>query len=184
MSFGYTDPYEAAWQARQSMPQPGVSSWPQEPVSPIEPFPVVPQAPVGGPLADLPNQVASVFQGAAPQGVRREPMAESWLKGAALGLGSALAWRAMKRRKAIKGEWMSPGFRALALLLGFPAVGLALSMLWIPESGYLVSWGCVLGAVSFIAYTAYRACGGGRYNSRRCGSPWRDDHRRGRHRAY
>jgi hypothetical protein len=46
--FGYTDAYSAARQVRRSMPQPGISSWPHEPVSPMGPFPVVPQAPAAG----------------------------------------------------------------------------------------------------------------------------------------
>jgi len=91
------------------------------------------------------------------------------IKGALLGFGSWYAWQRMKRCRAAKGEYTSPGFRALALLLVFPTIGFFLSMLWISESGYRVGWGCALGAVSFIAYAIYRACGGGRYNSRRAG---------------
>ena len=55
--YDYTDPWQQARDARQSMPQPGTSSWPQEPVAPMGPFPAVPQAPAAGPLADLPNHV-------------------------------------------------------------------------------------------------------------------------------
>lgn len=172
----------------QSLPRPGISPWPQDgqpwiqeppgafPVAGQPPAgPAVPQA-AGGPLGDFQQSYAQVMVGAAPRGLRREPIAESWLKGAAIGFGSALVWRQMKRRRAAKGEYTSPGVRALALLLGFPAVGLVLSMLWVPESRYLVGWGCVLGAVSLIVYTIFRACGGGNYNSRRQGSPWREDH--------
>jgi hypothetical protein len=178
VTFGYTDPYEAAREVQQRV-QPGA----YPPGSPG-----VPQ----GPLADLQNQVAGVLNGAdshhvylpGPDGSmltyprgRQPSVAGAMLKGALLGVGSVVVWRGMKRRRVQKGEFTSPGFRALGLLLVFPAIGFALSMLWVAESGYFLGWGCALGIASFTVYAVYRATGHGNFNTRRRGSPWRSDHR-------
>jgi hypothetical protein len=189
--YGYTDPLHQAHEGRQQLSRPGISPWPPDgQTSPLGPFPVVPQAPaagqpswsapVGAPLADLPGQVGSVLSGAGyrPRGYH---LAEDMAKGAAIGFGAWLVWRRMQRRRQLKGEFTSPGFRALGLLLGFPVLGFILSMVWLPETGWLFGSGTVLGVVGFIVYATYRATGHGRYNSRRQGSPWRDDHRRARH---
>jgi hypothetical protein len=173
-------------------PGPFHAAGPLYPVPGAPYLPGFPGAPEG-PLGDLQNGVANVLNGAdrhhiylptgpggpvlqVPRG-RQPSMAGYWVKGAHAGFGAWLVWQQMKRRRATKGEYTSPGFRALGLMLLFPAVGLALSMLWVPESGYFLGWGCALGAVSFITYATYRATGHGRFNTRRPGSAWRGGHR-------
>jgi hypothetical protein len=160
---------------------------------PMQPFPGNPGAP-GGPLDGLQEGVASVLNSADshhvyvpgpggglltyPRG-HQPSVLGAMIKGAALGFGSWLIWHRMQRRHSVKGEYTSPGFRALGLLLGFPALGFLLSMAWISETGLLFGGGIVLGVVSFVAYAIFRVTGHGRYNSNRAGSPWRQDHQRG-----
>ena len=142
----------------------------------------------GGPMAGLQHQVADVLNAADPRHpyfalgdnlipvpgtARQSSVARDMAVGAAAGFAGWIIWRRMQQRRAQKGEWTSPGFRALALLVGFPIAGFLLSMIWLPETGRLLGVGVVLGVVSFIAYASYRATGGGRYNTRRKGSPWR-----------
>lgn len=50
-------------------------------------------------------------------------------------------------------------------------------MIWVWETGWFWGLGLVTGIVLAVAYAAYRIGGGGRYNSRRQGSPFRADHR-------
>jgi hypothetical protein len=145
-------------------------------------------------LSGLQDQVAAVLNSADPHHTylpgggsllsypraRQGHFLRDAAVGAALGLGAGYVFRRMRRRKAQKEEWTSPGFRALFLLLIFPVAGLALSMVWVSQSGRLLGWGAVLGVASFVAYAIFRAFGGGRFNRNRQGSPWRDDHKRGR----
>ena len=104
--FNYTDPYEAARQAREPVPQHG-QPWNQEP-------PAAPQAPAG-PMGDLQGQVAQVFQGAAPRGIRHYSMAEHAAVGAAIGAGSVLLYQGMRNRKARVGTYISPMFKATVI---------------------------------------------------------------------
>ena len=73
----------------------------------------------------------------------------------------------------LKGEYSSPGFGCLALLVSPLLAGLGLSMIWVPETGKLLGIGARAGVVVAVVYTVYRVNGHGRYNSRRAGSPWR-----------
>ena len=115
--YGYTDPYQQAGEQQS-------------------PFPVVPQQPdmpavPGGPMAGFQQSYAQVMQGAAPQGLRREPMAESWLKGALLGLGAWLIWRHLKARKQATGQYFRRGTRAAFMWILITIVGaVAAHILW------------------------------------------------------
>jgi hypothetical protein len=186
--YGYSDPYTA--QALQSSP--GFPVVQQQPVA-GSPLWAMPMQPVpGGPLAGLDSEIAGVLNAADshhvyvpgpgggvlsyPRG-RQPSIARDMAYGAAAGLAGWLVWRQMQRRRHLKGEWTSPGFRALGLLLGFPVIGIVLGMIWLPEGSRFLGAGVVLGLVSFAAYAAFRAAGGGRFNIRRRGSPWRADHR-------
>ena len=182
--YGYSDPYAA-----QGPPSgPGFPVVSQQPVVGFPPW-TMPIEPVsGGPMAGLDSEVAGVLNAADsrqiyvpgpgggvlsyPRG-RQPSVARDMALGAAAGFAGWLLWRRMKVRRQVKGEFTSPGFRALALLLGFPTLGFLLSMVWLPETGRLLGAGVVLGVVSFIVYAIYRAAGGGRYNTRRRGGPWR-----------
>lgn len=178
--YDYTDAFEQAREAQRQV-QPPVPGFP------------VPQAPEGGPLGGIQDQVAGVLNSAdshhiylpGPGGAllqyprgRQPSIARDMAYGAVAGFGAWVVWRRMQRRRQAKGEFTSPGFRGLALLLGFPVIGFALSMEWIMETGWLFGGGCVLGVVFFIVYAVYRASGHGKYNSKRQGSPWRDGHHR------
>jgi hypothetical protein len=171
MSFGYIDPTQQAQ------------------------FPGLPEIPgaTGGPLANLPDQMAVVLNSADshhvylpgpggsmlqyPRG-RQHSTAEAMAAGAAAGFTASLVWRGMRRRKAVKNEYTTPTARLMALLVMPFVVGMGLSMVWIAETGIFVGTGAVLGPVLFTAYLVYRVTGHGRYNTNRKGSPWRDDHQR------
>src|SRR5690242_2337016 len=124
-----------------------------------------------------------VMQGAAPQGLRHESQAEAWAKGAVIGFGAWYLARRMRARRLAKGEWTHPLFRFLMLWWVPMLAGFGLSMIWVAESGYFMTIAFAVGTPLALAYLIYRASGHGRYNSRRQGSPWRDDHRRARHRT-
>jgi len=118
---------------------------------PQQPFPS-PAIPGGqeGPLGGLQDGVASVLNGADshqtyvpgpdgwmfayPRG-RQPSVVRDMVLGAAAGFAGALVWRQMKRRHEVKGEFTSPGFRCLGLLV-FPLLaGLALSFASPARSG-------------------------------------------------
>jgi hypothetical protein len=131
VTFGYTDPYEAAREVQQQV----------QPWAPYPPgFPGVPE----GPLADVQNQVGQVLASAAPRGLRHEPMAESLAKGAALGAGSALLWQAMRRRKTSAGQFTTPVVRAailwLVLLVLTCGAYAGTDSLWVLFGGFALSW--------------------------------------------
>ncbi len=150
--------------------------------------PGVPEGPLGG----LQNSVANILNAAdshhlylptgpggpvlqVPRG-RRPSVLRDMAYGGAAGFVGALVWRAMKRRKARKGEYTHPVFRFLAIWWLFMLTGFGLC-LWRPlETGWFLGTTFMLGTVASFAYMAYRAAGGGRYNTRRRGSPFRADH--------
>src|SRR5690349_20088788 len=87
---------------------------PQAPAAGRSPW--APADPLGGPLTDLPTQVSSVLAGAyGPRGPHTESQAEAWARGALIGFGSWLIWRAMKARKARVATYTTPMFRATML---------------------------------------------------------------------
>ena len=160
--FDYTDPYGQARQARESVPQSGVSPWPQNGQSWIQEPPAVPQAPAG-PMGDLQGQMAQVFQGAAPRGIRHYSMAEEAAKGAAIGVGAALLWRGMKARKARVGTWTTP--LAMATVIWW-----VLSAVTVVVQAALQSWAVLIGG---FAVSTVVAC----WYLRRKGVPRRARHR-------
>ena len=162
-------------------------------------FPVVPQVPVagappwtmpmppvtGGPLEGLQDSVAGVLSAAdsrhlylpGPQGSmlqlprgRQSSVARDMAYGAAAGYAGWLIWRGMQRRKATKGEYTSPGYRCLAILLLPPVLAFCLSMVWVMESGKLMGTGIAAGVILATVYAVYRFTGHGRYNTRRRGA--------------
>jgi hypothetical protein len=154
------------------------------------------QVPYGGPLAGLQDSTAAVLNAADPHHVYlpgpdgslltyprggQHSVLEDVAVGAAVGFGSWLIWRRMQRRKAAKGEYTSPGFRCLGLLVLPPVIGFALALAWPLETDKFLGLGVVAGAVLAAIYAVYRITGHGAYNSRRAGSPWRSDHRRDDH---
>jgi hypothetical protein len=100
-------------------------------------------------------------------------MLKDWALGAAAGFGAWLIWRQMKRRKAAKGEYTSPGWRFVGIWWIFMLAGFGLSMAWPLESVWFLGVAYAVGTVASFAYAIYRFCGGGRYNTRRAGSPFR-----------
>jgi hypothetical protein len=141
-----------------------------------------------GPLGGLQDEIAGVMNYADkhhvylpgpdntmltfPRG--REPsVARDMIYGAAVGFGSWLIWRRMARRHQAKGEYTSPGYRALFFLIAPVLVGFALSMIWPLSSVAFLGIGALTGAVLAAIYSAYRVTGHGRYNTRRAGSPFR-----------
>jgi hypothetical protein len=98
-------------------------------------------------------------------------------KGAAAGFASELVWQQMKKRKAVKNEYTTPTFRFVAIWWAFMLAGFALSMVSPMMSDWFLGIAFMLGTVLSFTYLIYRLAGGGRYNTNRKGSPWRDDHR-------
>lgn len=183
--FGYGDPYQAAAGVQQQ-PVAGQPPWSTAPV------------PAVGPLGGIQYQVASVLTGADPRHpymafgdnvipvpgfARRSSVLRDEAIGGAAGFAGWLVWKRMQHRRASKGEWTSPGFRALFLLLLPPAIAFCLSMIWVPETDKFRGGGLLTGLVLAGIYTLFRTAGGGRYNTRRRGSPWRPDHQQGGHRG-
>lgn len=131
--------------------------------------------PQAGPLGGLQDQTGQVFQGAAPGGLRHKPQVESWAEGAAVGLTAWLIWRQMKRRKAAKGTYFSPGWWCLLLFMFPLAVAFGLSLYAPLQFWWFQLAGLIVGTILATVYAAYRITGHGRYNTRRRGSPRRDD---------
>ena len=94
-------------------------------------------------MGDLQGQVAQVFQGAAPRGIRHYSMAEEAAKGAVIGVGTALLWRGMKTRKARTGTWTTPLAKATVIWWVLFAVTVAvqavLQSLAVLIGGFVVS---------------------------------------------
>ena len=148
--FDYTDPYEEARQARESIPPPGTSPWPQNGQPWIQEPPAASQAPAG-PLGDFGQSYNAVMAGAAPRGIRRESMAESAAKGAAVGLGAWLLWRGMRSRKARVGEWTTVTFRAT--MFWFVVFVLVLGAYAATDSLWVLLGGLVLDTVVMCWYS-------------------------------
>jgi hypothetical protein len=198
--YGYTDPYEAS-RGQQAFPLLPPSSTPLQPSLPVGPAgPFTAPLPVvqDGPLAGLQDQLAGVLNTAdshhvyvpGPGGTmltyprgRQPSVARDMAYGAAAGFGAWLVWRQMKRRKAIKNEYTTPTARFFLIWWAFMVAGFALSMMWPMEADWFLGIAFVSGTVLSLAYLAYRIAGGGRYNTNRSGSPWRDDHRTEAHRS-
>jgi hypothetical protein len=139
----------------------------------------------GGPLANMPTQVNQVLTGAGYGQRRHMNPVEAAAVGAAAGFAGYLVWQNMKKRRALKGEYTSPGVRWFLFFLVPFTIGSMLALSHNAEIGIFLGGGFVLGVVLSVYYAIYRIAGGGRYNTRRQGSPFRADHQGGgRHRAF
>lgn len=149
------------------------------------------------PLGDLDGAIGQVLGSAGYNPKPYNPY-KAAAEGAAIGVGSAIVWHQMKKRKAAKGEYTHPYFRFFLyfwapVVLGFislmgclsvppPAFGngnQAVTQGWVDLGVTLFFISVLVGLVWSWGYLIYRATGHGRYNSRRTGSPWRGGISRG-----